>query len=239
VKTKNKFQSGNALFLILIAVILFAALSYAITKSEGGNAAMATEDQMSIRFAADSDILNQAVSSVQRMELNGCTKDNSFMYSIPDQTVPAGVSSKCIFSTLYGGDIPPYLMMVPGSAAVAQGDPSVADLPFPGIGTTKQDTVVYMFIGTYSGTAVSKLRPDLYAYCNYFNKKVGITGYDIDTPIDAASVFGPYAGEPFSAKDSTANIAIPSAISGHSTACLTGTANGQGFVELFMIAIER
>ena len=61
-------QSGNALFLILIAVILFAALSYAITQSNrGGNAPK--REQLEIEYARYANQLTLAQTEFMRLRL--------------------------------------------------------------------------------------------------------------------------------------------------------------------------
>lgn len=74
-------KSGNVLFLILIAVALFAALSYAVTQSSrgGGNAS-------SEKSAIDSSVIVQNVAlintTIQKLQLmNGCSDTQiSFLY---------------------------------------------------------------------------------------------------------------------------------------------------------------
>jgi hypothetical protein len=66
----NKQQSGNVLFLILIAVTLFAALSYAVTQSTrgGGNA---DSEKSQITLAEHTQIVSEMRVALQRMQLKG------------------------------------------------------------------------------------------------------------------------------------------------------------------------
>lgn len=64
-------QNGNALFLILIAVALFAALSYAITKSGRGGGSISKE-QAEIDYAKISNSLSAARAEFIRLRISGC-----------------------------------------------------------------------------------------------------------------------------------------------------------------------
>jgi hypothetical protein len=69
-----KTQKGNALFLILIAVVLFAALSYAITQSNrsGGNV---SSEAASIVASTVTQYPNAISAGLTRMLLRGVTLD--------------------------------------------------------------------------------------------------------------------------------------------------------------------
>ncbi len=66
-------QRGNALFLILIAVALFAALSYAITKSGSGKASINREERLLALSELDqyNELLANAISRL--VLVNGCS----------------------------------------------------------------------------------------------------------------------------------------------------------------------
>lgn len=73
---ENKLQNGNVLFLILIAIFLFAALSYAVTSSSRGGGTSISKDKARANAAAIIQYGTVLRSAVMRMKLsNGCADD--------------------------------------------------------------------------------------------------------------------------------------------------------------------
>src|SRR3954466_10752008 len=68
---KNEAERGNALFLVLIAVALFAALSYAITQSGRGGGSGITNEQAQLVAARIIQMANDTRTGIQRMTLTG------------------------------------------------------------------------------------------------------------------------------------------------------------------------
>lgn len=101
-KFSAKCQRGNALFLILIAVALFAALSYAITQSGRGGGTI-NKEQAIISAAQMTQFAAGIRAVVSRMVVTGTAIDDvSFerdMTQAPCDTTP----QNCVFSPA-GGD---------------------------------------------------------------------------------------------------------------------------------------
>lgn len=101
-------QRGNILFLILLAVVLFAALSYAVTSSMRGGGPDASSESA---VTAASEIINYAVlleTTVQRLRLvNNCAlKEISFENSIVsgfESNYPRADKSCNLFDAAGGG----------------------------------------------------------------------------------------------------------------------------------------
>lgn len=76
-------ERGNILFLILLAVVLFAALSYAVTNSMRGGGNDATKENAQAAAAA---ILQQATlmeQTISRLRLTNNCRDSEFDFSSP------------------------------------------------------------------------------------------------------------------------------------------------------------
>ena len=83
---RKKNNKGNALFLILIAVALFAALSYAVTQSGRGSGNI-NREQLDMDVAQTMQDVALVQSTVNRMLLTGCTKSQ---ISFEGAHVPGG-----------------------------------------------------------------------------------------------------------------------------------------------------
>jgi len=100
--TRNSSESGNALFLILIAVALFAALSYAITQSGRGGGSVSAQTVL-ITAGQVTQTPADVRSSVTRMILTGVPATSV--------TFTGAASANDVFDQKTGGggatDIPP------------------------------------------------------------------------------------------------------------------------------------
>lgn len=104
-------QRGNILFLILLAVVLFAALTYAVTGSQKGGTKDASSEKVKTLSA---EILQKATlmeNTIQRMMMvNGC-KDNEISFENPTvanyvnpNANVVGTNKKChVFDPAGGG----------------------------------------------------------------------------------------------------------------------------------------
>ncbi|PZP56228.1 MAG: hypothetical protein DI586_04405 [Micavibrio aeruginosavorus] len=115
-------QSGNVLFLILIAVALFAALSYAVTSSTRSGGGSASKEKAKANAAAIVQYAATLRSGIQRMKINnGCIDTglefNNSVFQRNDGTatntanINAPFDKSCnLFDPAGGGMIP----VVPG-----------------------------------------------------------------------------------------------------------------------------
>lgn len=113
-------RKGNALFLILIAVALFAALSYAVTQSGRGSGSVSRE-QTSLAVSQLMQVASLIQATVNRMIIMGADADDIKFTALscnngdPDENccVPVGVAEECttgencVFAPEGGGLTPP------------------------------------------------------------------------------------------------------------------------------------
>ena len=80
-----RHQQGNVLFLILIAVALFAALSYAVTKTSQSSGSGIDKENKKLELARMQQQISQIKFSIMRMQTRGVDpKDISFAPSEKD-----------------------------------------------------------------------------------------------------------------------------------------------------------
>lgn len=187
-------QRGNALFLILIAVILFAALAYAVSKSNNGNAGQVSEEKLSIEFSKQQQILTGTASALQRLMASGCDAATSNLLPAPDSFISLGYTPapNCTLYTANGGSISPTrggpVVFADGNGLETfLGSYAPDAMSIPGVGGDGPDSVVYYLFGwdeLEAGTAFAAT--SALHLCNYINQKYNVTGY---TPAATDDIF--------------------------------------------------
>ena len=71
-ESMGKYSNGNVLFLILIAVALFAALSYAVTKSTRSGSSDTSNEKSVVGAGEVMDLITSVDTAVQRLKASGC-----------------------------------------------------------------------------------------------------------------------------------------------------------------------
>tara|TARA_B100000686_G_scaffold354146_1_gene462901 strand:+ start:3875 stop:4528 length:654 start_codon:yes stop_codon:yes gene_type:complete len=169
-------RRGNALFLILIAVALFAALSYAVTNSGRGGGGIDRE-----KAALDASSLVQATTMVRvaadRMLLFGDTTKAAFQLNdLVDVANPCTTGPNCVFSADGGGaDVPNYPSTLTAGTLSANYYNTGSGLSIFNMGTTATDAFI-------------TVEPLTEAACRDINENLGISG--IPEEPDTDSVLG-------------------------------------------------
>ena len=207
VKIMSPYQNGNALFIILIAVVLFAALSYAIIKGDGGFVYQAQDDRMEIEYAKYSSILSSAVTEFTKLRLAGCSIEE-----IPNASaIPASTNSRCNFFSVHGGQYP-YISDVDGTPTIY-----LSLNHMPGMGSNRPDAIIAYTLGSDANGEVNEYR----AVCDYVNKKNRIT-YTLDHNSDLDTLVN---WEEASLNNAVAS-PVPNAFSGKPQGCLDSSPYG-------------
>lgn len=135
-------QKGNILFLILLAVVLFAALSYAVTQSMRGGGKDARTENADAKAADILNYFSQLDTAIQRMMLTGSVKDYeiNFYYQSGSKYVNGNndnyncTQSRCrVFDPAGGGVIGRTWESINRQGAT--GTQGISLVSYPGVGT--------------------------------------------------------------------------------------------------------
>ena len=117
-----KRQRGNILFLILLAVVLFATLSYAVTQSTRGGGNNASKESAQAQAA---DIMNRMAlleTTVSRLRLTGGCKDTEIQLASTNPDTPP--DGHCKVFDPAGGNIT-ISMITPPTTYISTGNTNI------------------------------------------------------------------------------------------------------------------
>jgi hypothetical protein len=219
-KFKNKNQNGNVLFLILIAVILFAALSYAVTQSSRSGSGDAGRETNLVSSAAITQYPAAVKTSVLRMVING-TAYEDLKFNAPSDfaaLVSGNTTAQGVFHPLGGG------------AVYASADPNSVESTYGRWWFNPKFEI--MNIGTSTASSpngnefIAFLPGVKRAICTRINEQVGIGATIPVTTITLASVQDDFTDADSNTIPNESNIIGDSASSGASSIGLAGQPYG-------------
>ncbi len=226
-------ESGNVLFLILIAVVLFAALAYAVTQSSRFGGSDIKAEKADLVAAQIAQYGAQVSTAVMRVRVGHGCSETEINFENPIQAHPdywggstnttAPADGRCnIFGSNGGGAV-----YWDARKQLPNDDPVYSYLTFTtkvgvkNVGTDASELMMYFVMN--SGDQAR-------AICSAYNKRLGITGntesgttraLDWEMATGAGLVYSPSPTGPLQIGEDP----DPSAFSGQTTGCLTGASS--------------
>ncbi len=184
----RRSESGNVLFLILIAVVLFAALSYAVTQSTRSGGGDASSETNLVNSAQITQYPASIKTAITRMNVSLSISPDLLEFNTPATLAALTDPTYGVFHPSGGG----------GTYAQAPNDVMVSAGTNPtGIWKFNSENEVHN-IGTSAGAATSTVGtadviaflPDIKkAICDKINSELGISGTTVETAtIDVATL---------------------------------------------------
>lgn len=260
-----KNARGNALFLILIAVALFAAVSYAVTSSSRGSGSIDRETELLIvselldyGALVRSTFQRMAVSNTNVELINTCSP-NSAIFAPDCNAMTAAQLAATPFSPTGGNitrkDIP--LKAMKAAATIFASYEFIGNVQVKGLGSdapgnTSGNDVMMIGGGIYNSPSPSGSIKD--SICSLINEKAGISGGAIPSIVNLANSINAVASPQNSMSDKatgsisnitggqtfifgTGGLAGSAVFDGKHFGCFSDTASGNN--SFFYIVTER
>lgn len=189
-----RHSRGNILFLILLAVVLFAALSYAVTSSMRGGGKDASGENLKTQIATIQNFGMQMRSAVMRMTMTGGYNLWQIDFSAPDVSASTAnatcATAACKFHDPAGGGVTPALLparfradnSVCNISSVFGGKYWIRNATVKGVGIDTQRDLVLLYPG------VTK------ALCLAVNEANGVANPSGNPPEDSTMSSADYSG---------------------------------------------
>lgn len=178
---RHKNERGNVLFLILIAVALFAALSYAVTSSSRSGGGNASDETSLVKSAQITQYPSSVRTSIIRMMVSNGVDATDLEFNAPsdfaDCTGAPTTYSQCVFHPAGGGASMITMstdVMAAGYGAGVwyfTGNYEIEDIGTSAAGDPDGNDIIAFLPGISGGV------------CNRINEELGITG-DVTSAAD-------------------------------------------------------
>jgi hypothetical protein len=198
-------SSGNVLFLILIAVVLFAALSYSVTSSSRSGSGNSNREIDKTSIAQMQVLPNAVRNAITRMTLNGASiNDINFLTPSQFSVHPTNVQNNSVFhpngggvavSDILGDPIGTYPRLVDDACTAGQGwgFPDGTTLWWVGVGKLNQIGVTQTGANTDNAEIVMALFCIKKSVCDAINAQAGIAtlpSFSVDYFPDSGQIAG-------------------------------------------------
>ena len=223
-------ENGNILFLILIAVALFAALSYAVTSSTRSGGNDVSNDTFKLQYSTLQTFVAAQRSGLTRIIVGGVNVRDVNFFPPVDWTAQL-TTPTLIQQNLYhpsGGGVPFQHLGI--DQTYKNGSQVLTPFEIQDIGTTT---------GTMTGTDVLYAVQVTEGFCNYINRRLGYTGAipDASSTFDYGGIENlSIAGSVYIAEINT-YLSLPAHFIGKSEGCLWDSPND--FYFYYATLIER